>query len=340
MKKVRRTLALFLAAALIVSLTACNNVGGWIMKTEDNSEVPVGAYIINLYNEFWTAKSKVSDTSASPLGQTIEEKQGDQWIKDQALKDTERIATVLNKCKELDVTLTDDEKKTLQSSVDNTWDSYGETYEKMGVSKDSLKYYNEYSKLTNKLFEKIYGAGGSSALTDAEVKEYFEKNYVSFKYLPVSLTNDSGTEFSQEDKDKVKANLQTYLDSYMSGTKTFSEIEKDYNAEHANATITGKEVITDLENSTLADEIKEAVKDTEAGKGTIVISNKTMYLILKYDITKESTYLTDNRTSVMYSMRGEEFDKMLEDEVSKVKYELNDGAVNKYSPSWIEGLGI
>lgn len=342
MKKLKQIAAFVVAGVMAASLTACNQVGGWIMKAEDESlEIPVGVYINNLYNEYWTARYSVSDTSSSPLGQTIEEKNGEQWIKDAALEDTEKIFAVLNMCREKEISLTEEEITSVQSSTNSTWDNYGENYEKMGVSKDSIQFLGEYNKLSDKLFQSIYGAGGSSAVTDAEAKEYFEENFVSFKYISVPLTNDSGTEFSQEDKDKVKVNLQEYLDSYLGGKKTFNEIVADYNAEHSNATVKGQELITDLTtNTSIADEIKDAVKETEAGNGTIVTYNKTMYLILKYDITKESSYLKDNKSTVLYAMRGEEFTNTVEEAVKAVKYALNDRAIDKYSPSWIESLGF
>ncbi len=65
MKKLKQIAAFVVAGVMAASLTACNQVGGWIMKAEDESlEIPVGVYINNLYNEYWTARYSVSDTSS------------------------------------------------------------------------------------------------------------------------------------------------------------------------------------------------------------------------------------------------------------------------------------
>ncbi len=336
MKKVKRIVASLLAAGLILSATACNKVGSWAIKQED-FEVPVGAYIMYLYSAYVNASSQVADTSASPLGQKVEDTDATQWIINEALSSSAELIALHNMCKTANIALTNEEKSSIQSSVDNNWDTNGDVYNAMGVSKESLKTMSEYTALSKKLFQSIYGEGGAKAVATADIEKYYYEHYTTFKYISVSLKDSSGNAFSQEDKDKTKADLQKYLDSYLAG-KTFSEVTNDYNAAHPNATVTGREVVTDLEVAGYTEELTKALKDLKAGEGTVVTSGSYMYLLFKYDITKEKTYLDENKSTVLTGMKGDEFNASIDEEVKKVVYEKNDGAINKYSPSWLEGV--
>lgn len=336
MKKVKRVVASLLAAVLVLSAAACNQVGSWAMKQND-FEVPVGAYIMYVYNSYVQAASLVEDTSASPLGQKVEDTDATQWITNEALNAGAQMIAIHNLCQSANITLTEQETSNIQSSVNNNWDTNGDVFTAMGVSKDSLIKMSENTALMQKLFTSIYGEGGSKAVATADIEQYYFDHYTTFKYIAVSLTDSSGNDFSQEDKDKTKENLQKYLDSYLEG-KTFSEVTQDYNADHPNATVTGREVVTDLESASYSEEITKALNDLSAGEGTIVTSGKYMYLLFKYDISKETSYLDENKDSILYAMKGEEYEAMIEEEAKKITYEKNDGAISKYSPSWLEGV--
>ncbi len=336
MKKVKRLLASLLAAVLVFSAAACNQVGSWAIKEKD-FEVPVGAYIMYLYNSYVQAASLVEDTSASPLGQKVKDTDAAQWITSEALNASAELIALRNMCQSANITLTDAERSSIQASVNNSWSANEDIYTAMGVSKESLKLMTEYSSLSQKLFKSIYGEGGAKAVSTADIESYYFDHFTTFKYISVSLRDSSGNAFSQEDKDKTKANLQKYLDAYLDG-KTFSEITKDYNADHPNATVTGREVVTDLESAGYSEEITKALKDMRAGRGEIVTSGSYMYLLFKYDIKKETAYLSENKDAILSAIKGDEFNAAIDEETKKITYETNDGAINKYSPAWLEGV--
>ena len=71
MKQMKKYLTLLLAAAMLVTMTACGSVGKWIMKTDD-LEVPVGVYTMYESVYYQYAKYYVSDSSKSPLKQDLQ----------------------------------------------------------------------------------------------------------------------------------------------------------------------------------------------------------------------------------------------------------------------------
>ena len=116
MKKVKRVVASLLAAVLVLSAAACNQVGSWAMKQND-FEVPVGAYIMYVYNSYVQAASLVEDTSASPLGQKVEDTDATQWITNEALNAGAQMIAIHNLCQSANITLTEQEISNIQSSV-------------------------------------------------------------------------------------------------------------------------------------------------------------------------------------------------------------------------------
>lgn len=337
MKKLKRPLAAALALVLALSVSACGKTGGWIMKTNE-VEVPVGVYITNLYSAYLNAASQVEDTSKSPLGQKVEETDAAEWIVNKAKDMTKRYIVVMNLCKEMNVTLTDEEVKSVQSSVNNDWDQNNASYQKFGISKDSVYKTAEFSKYSQKLFLAIYGKDGTKAVSDSDLRSFFTKNYVSFKYIAVSLKDSDNKDLSQEDKDKIKADLQKRQEAFEGG-KTFKEVVDEYNEDHASAKLTMQEKVVNLDEAGYTEDFTKAVKELDAGKGTVITVNGYMYLVGKYDIEKEDEYLEENRNSVLSDYKGDEYTETVDSAVKELNCEINDGAVKKYSPQWVENTG-
>ena len=335
MKKVA---AAVLVALVVFSATACSNVGSWIVKT-DSREISVGVYIAYQQSAYSNAYYMTDDTTKSPIGQTVtvnsEKVDAQKWIKDQALESAEKLLTVLNLCDSAKISLTAEEQSAINESVDTAWDSNGTSYEKLGIAKTSLRELYQFSKLSEKHFESIYGASGTKAVSDADVKDYFTKNYSSIKYFSVSLKDSSGNALGTEDQQKIEAELNTIKDTYEKGEKTFSEIVDEYNTKHSSATVKITENVGVLSNSYSEDFYKN-LTSVQAGKAAVFTYGTNMYIVAMYDITKETDYLTKNASTIRHTMKDSEYSELIASEKGKLTFTVNEAAQNKYSPSWME----
>ena len=132
----KKVAAAVLAVVLAASLCGCDK--GYIM-TVDGVDIRNGVYLSFMKTAYTMAEDELknqnsdtsddtpaSDTSESSTPITKEEidgKSGSQWIKDETMKAIRRFVAIQRKCAELDITLTEEELKDINTDLTETWDN-------------------------------------------------------------------------------------------------------------------------------------------------------------------------------------------------------------------------
>jgi hypothetical protein len=341
-KSLKRAVAALLAVVMMVSVTACSTDKSWAMKN-DTLTAPIGAYIYYLYAAYQSASSSVKDTTKPVLDQQIDGKNAETWIKEKALNYTKMLFLVNDKMKELKLTLTDAETKSNSDTTDSTWEQYGTTLEKYGISKSSLNLaYSDYYAKYQKIFTATYGKGGPKAVSDADLKTYFEKNYTdfSFVYKPLSTTDASGnaTALSAAETAAVKKEFDAYAADVKSGKKTMQQIADAYKS---SSKATTEQLQSDTAvlstSSSYPAEFVTLLQGMKPGEVKSAEISGTYFVIMKNDITKKTaTQLsTDSgRDSVIVQMKGTEYSEEMDKEsAAYTKVTLNQAALDSYKPS-------
>lgn len=154
------------------------------------------------------------------------------------------------------------------------WDTNGETYEKNGISKNSVKSVLENTYMTNEVFLYYYGVDGEEGTTEDDLKQYYEENNARVRYIKFDLTDGNGEALDDAGKKEMKAKVEDYLGEInaLKGDEDAMEdemdnVQSDYNAyvtsiseEAAAATATsatdadGNEIAATTEATTVAAE--------------------------------------------------------------------------------------
>lgn len=343
MKRVKKIAATLMAVSIAVGATACSTDKSWAAKT-DSLTVPIGAYIYYLNAAYQGAEATVTDTSKPVLEQQIEGKAAEAWIKDKALEYTKTLFLLDDKMKELKLTLTADETKNITSATDSAWQSEGPTLEKYGISKSSFSLaYSDYSAKYQKIFTALYGKGGTKAVSDADLKTYFEKNYTDFSMVVRELykTDANGSYAAMTDAESAaaKKEFDDYATDVKTGKKTMQQAADAYKASSKQTTdVLGKETIALDTDTSYPDEFKTALKAMKNGEvKTLTISSMYYVLVMKNDITKKTTEQlgTDaTRNAVLAQMKGEEYTTDMKKAAQAYsKMTLNQAAIDSYKPS-------
>lgn len=317
----KKAAAAVLAVILAASLCGCDR--GYIM-TVDGIEIRNGIYLSYLRSSYSMALSEVkkqnSDNETSSDGETssvpvtkeqIDGKSGSQWIKDETMKSVRRFVAVQRKCDELDITLTEDEVREINSNINDTWDkendylmylygfkTMGEYYESQGIGQESMRDILRVSKLQDKLFMYFYGKGGSLEVKDSEIDEYLKENYAAVKLQSFAYTDASGKKLeTDEDKNAVKEKAQKYADRINAGEKPIDifyeyELSKAEDAAKAKAETDYKE---DNEDKLTKDEwIKKQVEAANIEKAESEDD-------LDRFLSKESSSLDEDLTEYIFN---------------------------------------
>lgn len=335
-KVLKRITAAAMALIMMMTAVGCSGDKSWAAE-KDKVKVPVGVYIFYLYSAYNQASSKVTDTTKPILSQKIENKDASTWIRDTAMTSLKSYLVIDAKMKELNLTLTDAEKKSASDNTTQAWGTDGTTLQGYGISQSSFDLaYSQYSAKCDKVFLAMYGKNGKSAVSDADLKTYFEKTFTDFNYFSAPLyTTDAKTGASAALTDTQKAALKKEFDNYAtqinSGKMTVTQAAAAFKTS-SKATTDPLQSYTTVISSTDTSDFAKAITAAKVGVAQSTEISNNYVLLLKNDITKKTDSQLGNdtgRNNVLYQMKGTDFDTYLKSEAGKLTgVTFNDAAIN------------
>ena len=340
MKTWKKCLAAVLSLAIMASATACSGADkSWAVKN-DNLTVPIGAYIYNLYSAYQQASVQVEDSTKPILEQTVEDQDAATWIKENALRQTKSILVIDDNMKELNISLTEDELQQVSDQTDSYWGSISTAMTEYGVAKSSfnLAYADYYTKYT-KVFDAIYGKGGTQEVSDADVKDYYVTNYMAFSYVLAPIIDmTTGTNLSEDELSQLDTEFKDYAAKINDGSMTAQEAADAYKTSSGDDTV---QLYTDAANfngetSSYPEEFGTSLKSMKDGECRIVeVQGLYKVLLVKDDVTATAeNKISDeaSRTAILQNMKQEEFKQMIDEAADGYSAEINQKAIDSYQP--------
>ena len=357
-----------LSVVIVSGCTPINLNKEWSYRAGDK-ELAIGVYIYSLDTAYQQAKTYASEledydeTSDSWLDMEITDDDGNKevaskWIKDQAKTMCLTYLVLDEQLEKENVEIPEASLASADEQAETYWNvgqyaDYGyfmpmsEDLEPYGISLESFAYCStEYSVKYQALFDKLYKEGGSKEVTNEELSEYFSDNYTDYSYFTVNLytasTDETGAStnvaMSEEEAKKVTDEIDGYVKQVNGGT-SYDDVVAKYMEANEVESDPSVSNIENLENSSLGDEVKDALKELDNNKATAVKvgsgESAVYYFIYKRDINDaKADYLADenNSAGVLASMKGDEFADYLEGLTEELKYEENTSVTDKYDP--------
>lgn len=355
-------------ALLAAGCTPISSKPEWSYKTGDR-ELAIGVYIYSLktaYQQAETYAKELDDYDSSKdswLDMEITDDDGDkavarEWIKSEAKTMCLSYLVLDEQIKKEGVEISDDTIATADEAAQTNWDvgpyaSYGyimpmkDELEPFGVSFESFAYCtNEYSVKYQSLFDALYSEGGSKAVTDDELTKFFTESYTNYSYIPVNLYTSSTDEagqstnvaMSDDEIKKITDELEGYVKDINSG-KSFDDVKNEYMKANDVADDPATSSVEVIEDSSLGDELKEAIGKLDVNKAATVKvgsgDSAICYLVFKGDVNNDvDEYIKSetNRPSVLAKMKQDEFADYIEGLTKELKYEENTSVIDKYDP--------
>ena len=184
MKSIVKKLAAGVTACLCLAsaMTGCYSEDkAWSAKRGDDT-APIGAYIYYLSSAYSEALGKVEDASKPVFDQKIDDKDGTQWVKDRAKESLQQMYYVDQKFEDLGLELSDEDQSQISSLTSYQWSYYGKVYDQYGIAKTSLeRAYAEFIVKYQKIFNTMYGKDGEKAVSDEEIRTFYEDKNTDFE---------------------------------------------------------------------------------------------------------------------------------------------------------------
>lgn len=206
--KMKRILAAAVAALMIVALAGCSTPAS--VGRLGETEIPAGLYLLYQLNAYSEAKSHIEDagTVKDVLAQAIDEVPAGEWIADKTMEDLQRYAGIQALSVQYGVELSVQDEDDVDGLTDAQWAKFGDSYQKNGIGKASVREAMRAEMQVRLLMDAIYGAEGTEAVKESELSGYMTENYADLTYFALPLMNEE-YKFADEDQ---KAELEKLAD--------------------------------------------------------------------------------------------------------------------------------
>ncbi|MFT8888292.1 MAG: peptidylprolyl isomerase [Ethanoligenens sp.] len=320
--------AFLLACVLAIGMTGCANTL-WVMKT-NTITVPTGVYLYYLLTEKSNAQSKMS-SSASASSSTfnwskkIDGKDAKTWVVDQATKDTRELLAAESLCAQKKIALSADEKSQVTSYAQNMMSSYT-VLANNGIAQSSLERALAYSEyLKDKLFNSYYAAGGSEAVSDADLKDHYIKNFVQIKQIFFNTNDDSGAALptaQQQAKQKKANDVLGQISADRSNFNTLMTANNEDPGMQSNPDgyVFGK-------SQDFVQVFKDASFSMKVGDVKLIKSSMGYHIL--YKVALDPSKFDSVKSDVLTDMKDPAFLKMLDNYKGIT---TNNSTINRYNP--------
>ena len=346
----KKCAAVLTAGALALSMAACSSDTSWIMR-KDPLEMPVGVYINNLIQSYYEATTLVEDAEQDVLSQQIEGQDAEDWIQQNAIDETKKAMAICSEFNARNIAFSQEQLLSCQEQAASYYEQAGDNLEKNGISQDSIELIYQIAYMKTQLFQALYGEAGEDPVSEEELRDYYNENYIkmavqTFSFSDVEVPEDATEEekaayqeFNDNERSNVYTNANTlYLQAQIGieNGKSWNEILNEFNAQNQSSDeeydmTTDNYRLVDTATTTLNSEIITALKEAEQGEVIMVETDSMIAIGATTDINEDPTDFEYVADSIRHALRDETMEEYLLQVAQDDSFVLNQDAVDRYT---------
>lgn len=299
----KRLLSLIMTVLFVaVSFQACSS-GGTSLKINN---VSVSGEIYNYY---------LSEAENSSDYKDVKKK------KDIAEELCKKYVAGSELIKEYNVSLSAEEKVYVSGQTKAKWLYFKDFYKKYSVSKQTLNSMIEYEQLIEDLVVSIYSGKGEEALTEKEIKKYYNKNYIVVQIISADFKDENGNYADEETIDDITEkftdmrNIVRRGDSMENAAQKYPEF----------AEYEGNNSVISAFDTSYPDGLFEQISKLKKGETQAYKYSDIIYLIHRADSSDEKDYFSLYKKDCIIKMKKSEIEKKINTLAESYKTVYNKG---------------
>lgn len=317
----KKAAAFLTAVVMTASMVGCSDTSYVITADDDN--INAGVYIDYMFN---TMQNQIyiwqyTGVTENFFDQNVGDKSFSDYLLDTAMESTKRFAAVEKLFKDAGLKISSEDMKTINNSINDSWESNQKLYEKEGISKDSLKKISVNAKKEEMLFDHYYGEGGTEAVSKEALQTYMNENYLRYKAITIykSTAEDDATKTSENaekqelfEKYKEKAEGVSFADFdaliHEYEEETTETEEEDTGADTGSDTDDSSEAGDDSSNadeSSSADESSEVEDSSSSEEDSSSETEESSSEVETFEAGEEDSSAVDEEGDVI-DLSGED----------------------------------
>ncbi len=344
----KKFLAVLLCLILTLSAVSCGEDTNWIAK-KDGETVPAGIYLYYLITAKSEAQSKI-DKDADLFKSQVEGKDAETWIKDRALELVKQHVAVEDVFEENKLKLSQDDTDYLDYYAEYMWYYLEQNYLDSGISKASMTEVLYNTSKYEAVFEYLYGKDGPKAIPQEELDKYFTENAARIHAITFSIVDKDNKTLTGDALKEVEDKANSYYERLKNG-EDILVLADEYHAslEETTEETTSSEETTDTEpdpnrhqaiiiksNSSLKEENTKKLFELKYGENVMFTDASQIVIAVRLDMLEDKDACENYTPTAMSELKGEEYEEYVKELTSKVELEVNEKAVNRYSPKKVK----
>lgn len=271
----------------------------------------------------------------------------------------------------LGLTLTAEDEKEINRIIQEDWvavygnDGFNTIRQTLGLTYDEFRNLMACNLKSERIVDYYYGEGGPHAVTEGEMKEYYDNNYVRFKYVVLMTQDSDGNKYNETKMAEVEANRDAALAALDAGT-SFEDVIKQYSEDYHEITdemsVSEKEsyavqnaslvddglVINDngvfsqklatYYNITVDGDIVDKVFSLKDGEYAVVTIDDSIWIVKRYSHNEKESYFTDVKDAVFQALYADDFAAKHTEWISRLNYSYNEAVIEAYKPENLADL--
>ena len=234
-------------------------------------------------------------------------------IKDAAYDLIAHYVAVNSEFNSRQLTLSVAEKNKVSEDVNVYWQYFSKYYESIGVSKQDYYQIKLNESYRERLMEYYYSADGDAPVSEKELKEYFNKNFVAFRAVTGFLTtvDDDNNTISLPKAERKKI------------TETFNQMAAEINEGKAslevvasygeNTIITNETVVISKDSTDYPEGFFENVMKLGNDKAGSFVIGDYIFAVQRNDInSQELDLFSKYKSDCLKALKGEEFNSLVD----------------------------
>ncbi len=207
----------------------------------------------------------------------------------------------------VDLTLTTEEKGEVSDSANSLWRLMQTYYEEKGIEKKHITQIKTNEMKLRRLLHYYFDTDGEFPTTEAEIKKYFDANYVSFKSVNGYLTDTDAQGNSYiltgDNKLLIEEKFKKMLENVKNGTPI----------ETVDDSASADEIFISKDNSAFPSGFFDFVAGLDYETPDIFESDENIFLVQRTDADSgENSYYDNLRSDCLNALKGSFLETLLE----------------------------
>ena len=154
----------------------------------------------------------------------LTEKSSKKDFKTAAIEECKKYVAVSTEFMNIGLSLSSSDKVSISDDVNNLWVRFGNHYNEIGVSRQTLTKILTAQAYEDAIFTATYDRGISNKAAEKELTDYFYSNYVCFRTVCAYFTSADGmTELTQLEKNELAENFEKLKNGAGDSVQSFSD---------------------------------------------------------------------------------------------------------------------